>query len=76
MTNVEVSGHARGANRAQTSTATGGRGDESHVRIAVADEDRHRPRDQPAVTKPLPPTARMRSSEIIVASAMGLGVSN
>jgi hypothetical protein len=57
MPNVEVGGHARGANRAQTSTATGGRGDESHVRIAVADEDRHRPRDQPAVTKPLPPTA-------------------
>ena len=57
MANVEVGAHTRGANRAQTSAATGGLGDDSHVLIAVAEEDRHRHRDQPAVTKPLPPTA-------------------
>jgi hypothetical protein len=56
MANVEVGGHARGANRAQTSAATGGRSDDSHVLIAVADEDRHRPRDQPTVNEAVPPS--------------------
>lgn len=39
---------------------TGGLGDDSHVLRAVADEDRHRHRDQPAVNEAVPPNRPSR----------------